>query len=99
MFNHSGLSTEHKTLKMYVKMVAATPTAHQEFMASRAKYIQLKQQNPDLVLRGRDDLYPARIVSFNKSQSDIMSAPKQFPGSIASIGVSVLLLCFIYIIY
>ena len=58
----------HATIQLYTAAIQQSPSLHHEFLSSRAKYIKLKNENPSLVLRGKNDLMPARVVNLRQTQ-------------------------------
>lgn len=78
VFAHGGFSTLFPKMKDYANHVKKCPEDHAEFRDARAKYIDMKLQNPTLVLRDSKDLWPARIVTLVKSRDSKISKPQTY---------------------
>ena len=68
VFVHGGFSIEYSTIQAYTDAIHRNPSLHHEFLQCRGKYVRMKNSNPKLVLRGKDDLKPARIVQLVQTQ-------------------------------
>ena len=81
VFQHGGYSVEFRTIKLYIAALNRKDNSlnlHQEFLQSRQKYIDLKLENPSLVLRSSKAIYLPRLLEVTDIQADALEAPKEY---------------------
>ncbi len=78
VFVHGGFNMEYQSVPTYSKAIAKNPALNHEFIAACDKYKRMKMDNPGMVLRGKDDLVPARILELSNIQEDEMEGEKEF---------------------
>ena len=69
VFVHAGFGIEHGSIQAYTEATRRNPSIHHEFLTSRSKWVGMKKENPQLQLRGKDDLTAARQVVLNQTQA------------------------------
>ena len=78
VFVHGGFSVEYSTVQVYANAIDKNPALNHEFMATCDKYKKMKLDNPTMVLRGKDDLVPPRILKLKQIQQDEMEGEREF---------------------
>ena len=68
VYVHGGFSVEYSTIQVYSEATHRNPSLHHEFLQCRSKYIRMKNDNPRLILRGKDDLKPSRLLELEQTQ-------------------------------
>lgn len=78
VFTHGGFCIETPKIKVFAVIIEEDEVKRGEFTQARKKYIVMKTENPAITLKGKMDLWPARIVSLETLSKSSISAPKTY---------------------
>ena len=76
IFVSGGFSASYGTLDSYCMACKSESSLNGEFMDSRTKFINMKNDNPSLRLRNKECLVPQRLLTLRKGLTQKMKAPK-----------------------